>query len=194
MPTKHKRKYSLSKSEQQQIRKIYRNLRQLHGDASRELRNIGWSISASKRADFNLQTTAGQIDSEQQFLKAILSSSPEPRVQVKFEVHPPYDPPCGHNPAPPPELPGETEIPAPRPAHLAELEQLIEFARQSGFDWTRTHGIRLPGVKRLRDALLKQLRFFREMTAAVPPLLPQFRVNECGICKLAKIPDDPKKN
>jgi hypothetical protein len=48
MPTKHKRKYSLSESQQQQIRIIYSNLHQLHGDASRESRKIGGSISATK--------------------------------------------------------------------------------------------------------------------------------------------------
>ena len=46
--TKHKRKYSLSESQQQQLRIIYGNLHQLHGDSSRELRKIGGSIPATK--------------------------------------------------------------------------------------------------------------------------------------------------
>jgi hypothetical protein len=194
MPTKHKQKYSPSEFQVEQIKVRYANLRQLHSDAFRELRKIGPSISASKRADLNLQSTADPIKSEVQFLEAILSSSQEPRVQVIFEVHPPFDPPCGHNPAPPPEPTAETEIPAPDPAHLAELDQLIEVASQCGYHWTRRHGILLPGLKHLRAALLKESRHFRKTTAAAPPSLPQFHVNECGICKLAKIPDEPERS
>jgi hypothetical protein len=191
MPIKHKRKYFLSALRVRQIKERYANLRQLHSDAFRVLRNFGGSISAGKLADLTLQSTADQIDSERQFLEAILSSSPEPRVQAIFEVHPPYDPPCSHTPAPPPVPPAETEIPVPDPAHLAGLDQLIRVVSQCAYHWTRRHGIRLPGLRHLRAALLEESRFFRETTAAAPPLLAQFRVNECGICKVAKIPTTP---
>ena len=196
MPTKHRRKYSLSESQQKQIRKIYGNLRQLHADASRELGNIGPSISASKRADAMLRGTAGQIISALQFIKAILSSSQEPRVQVIFEVHPPYDSPCTHNTAPPPEPAPETEIPAPDPAHRRELDQLIDSVNELGYLWARSHrnSIGMPGLKRLQTALVKELRYFCETTAVAPPLPIQFLTNECSVCKLAKIPDDPIKH
>ena len=193
MPIKHKRKYFLSELLVRKINTRYANLRQLHSDAFRDLRKIGSSISASKRADRNLQSTAEQINSELQFLKEIVSSSQEPRVQVIFAVHLPYDPPCSHNPAPP-EPTTETNIPAPDPTHIPELDRLIDVATQCGYHWVRRHGILLPGLKRLRAVLLKESRFFRETTAVRPPLLFQFHVNECSICKLAKIPDDPMKS
>lgn len=194
MPIKHKRKYFLSELRVRKIKMRYANLRQLHSDAFRVLRNFGGSISAGKRADLTLQSTADQINSERQFLEVILSSSPEPQVQAIFEVHPPYDPPCSHNPASPPEPPAEAEIPVPDPAHLAELDQLIDVVSQCAYHWTRRHGILLPGLKRLPAVLLKESRFFRETTAVAPPLFPQFHVNECSICKIGKDPRRPHEN
>jgi len=198
MPAKHKRKYSLSELQVEQINVSYANLGRLHSDASRKLRNIGGSISASKRANLKLRGTADQITNELQFIEAILSSSQEPRVQVIFQVNLPYDPPCTHNTDPPPEPIAETGIPAPDPAHRRELDQLIDSVNQRGYRWARSHtnsiGMPLPGLKRLQAALVKELRYFCETTAAAPPLPIQFLTNECSICKLAEIIDDPMES
>jgi len=200
MPVKNNGRYFFTKRQIHQIDRMYDHLRQLHRDAFRELQKIGRSTLTDNRVAAFLRTIADQIIGALQFLAEILSSAQEQVKLVVFEVSPL----CSNCPAPPrgPEDNPGTGVPALDPAHLLELDQLLDYAHRIGErSWARgTRHKNLPpalvsGLKRLKNALVKELRHFRETAAApLPPI--EWRENgpDCSVChQPLKIIDDPMK-
>jgi hypothetical protein len=152
-------------------------LHQLHGDAYRQLRTMGRSTSADKRADGFLASAANQIIGALQFLVSISSSAQEQLPRVVFEVGPL----CSDCYSDCTALPAETKdisgpgVPPPDPANLAELDHLLEFANRTGrrlacsIRYKNSPGVIFRGHKKLMDAVIKEQRHFREGSANPPP-------------------------
>jgi len=105
-----------SEWQRRDIKQIYANLHQWHGEAFRELLKPDPSISHARRADRTYGSIANEINATLKFVATILSPAQAGRSRVIFVVTEP----CSiHDSIPPPEQRLiENGIPAPRPAHL----------------------------------------------------------------------------
>lgn len=205
MPAKYKGRYLFTERQLQEYDRTLAYLRRLHRDALRELRQVNRSNLTHKRyaqSSVFLTSVGTQIISAVKSLVEILRSAGELLLpRVIFEVSPL----CSNCTAPPDlhDHPGD-EVPALDPAHLHELDQLLDFANQiRGQLWTRSMrskdlipGTLFKGLERLTNALVKERRHFQE-TAAAPPTPIEFRVNDpvCCVChQPLEIIDDPVKS
>lgn len=198
MPAKYKG--SFTEQQRQQSKGTHDYFRELHRDAYSGLRQMGRSTLTDKRADILLGRTADEIVGGLKVLVEIWSSAQEQVRRVVFEVSVV----CSNCNGPPDETKDdpETGLPLPDPAHLAELDHLLDFANRSGRRRARSlrhknsPGVPFSGHKKLMAALIKERRHFRRVVVASPAPI-EFRVNgpECPVChQPVKIIDDPMKN
>ena len=196
MPAKYNR---FTEQQRQQLGGTYAYLRELHRDAYSGLRQMERSTLSDKRADDSLGKTADEITGALKILVEISSSAQEQVPRVVFEVSVV----CRNCTAPAGQTEDnpDTRVPLPDPAHLPELDHLLNFAIQSGRRRARrmrhknSNGVVFTGHRKLMAALIKERRYFRE-TAAVSPAPIEFRVNgpDCSVChQPVKIIDDPMK-
>jgi len=174
------------------------NLREVHGDAFRELRLIVLSNLTKKsymQAGESLTSVASQINSGLQFIMEILcSAQKQPPLGVEFVVSGL----CRNCTAPPepPDDPG-VKLPPLDPAHQAVLDDLLDLTQrvsQRLGSFSRRHKT-IPtaltkGVKCVTDALIRERRHFRD-TAAVPETELRFLVEGPPCCVCGRMPEVP---
>lgn len=194
MPAKYKGRYCFTERQAQEYNRTLGHLRNLYGDAFRELRKVGRSNLTHKRyrdAGVFFAKVAAQMIYALQILVEIRSSAQQPScTRVEFV----FSPVCGKcmtSPYGREDHPG-VEAPPLDPAHYAELEYLLEIVNHTSERlWSPGTGRKtLPGsafttgLKRLADALVKQLVRLREMAPALPARLESrvYEGDDCSKC------------